>query len=179
MDSSPRTTYSSADKLYPPNTAPEPGALPELTAATTVSVKARAPETHIAKAAQVLAAFFTRQGRSVRSRAGAKNVSLRPRPTPQTNSPSPPDTPKTALKNLFDGHAETRAQQVAATETTAMSGFGTVEAARHTDRLATKTWLTRARPRPSHSAPRPSNRAHRGALLEWCALDRRHHLAAG
>lgn len=58
-----------------------------------------------------------------------------------------------AVKALFDTYQDSRATQIATTLTSAMSGFGTVEAGRHHGGDgATKTWVTGENPRPAHAA---------------------------
>jgi HK97 family phage portal protein len=57
----------------PTDSAPPPGSgIAARAASASVRVKARPDVTYVAKATQVLAAFFTRQGAAVRSRLGAK-----------------------------------------------------------------------------------------------------------
>lgn len=63
------------------------------------------------------------------------------------------DDPAGAVKHLYDVVLPARSKQIAATQATAVSGFGTTEAARQTGRKATKTWrVTSSRPRASHVA---------------------------
>lgn len=58
-----------------------------------------------------------------------------------------------AVGALFDTYHDSRAAQIATTLTSAMSGFGTVEAGRHHGgEGATKTWRTGSNPRPEHAA---------------------------
>jgi len=57
------------------------------------------------------------------------------------------------VKALFDTYRTGRAEQIAATLSAAMSGFGTVEAGRHHGGGdAVKTWHTGPHPRPEHAA---------------------------
>lgn len=59
----------------------------------------------------------------------------------------------TAINGLFDLWSGSRATRIATTLTSAMSGFGTVEAGRHHGGDgATKTWITGENPRPEHAA---------------------------
>lgn len=63
------------------------------------------------------------------------------------------DDPGKAVATLFAGFATDRAEQIAHTEATAMSGFGTAEAAEKSGHEATKTWRTHSdNPRTSHAA---------------------------
>lgn len=63
------------------------------------------------------------------------------------------DDPRQAVADVFASAAGVRAPQIAATETTAMSGFGTSEAAQQFGKSATKTWIaTSGKPRPAHAA---------------------------
>jgi HK97 family phage portal protein len=63
------------------------------------------------------------------------------------------DDPLAAIRDLFDGVIAARAAQIAVTNVTALSGFGTSEAVQQTGRTARKTWSVASRnPRPSHSA---------------------------
>lgn len=58
-----------------------------------------------------------------------------------------------AVNGLFDGYQASRAAQIASTLSTAMGGFGTVEAAKHHGGgTVTKTWITGSNPRPEHAA---------------------------
>jgi HK97 family phage portal protein len=58
-----------------------------------------------------------------------------------------------AVNALFDTWQNGRAQQIATTLTSSMSGFGTVEVGRHHGGSdATKTWVTGDNPRPEHAA---------------------------
>lgn len=52
---------------------------------------------------------------------------------------------------LFDIFGSARAPQIARTEVTAATGFGTREAAQQSGRDLTKTWLTGSNPRASHA----------------------------
>lgn len=62
------------------------------------------------------------------------------------------DDPLEAVRKLFDTYVSQRAPQLAATQTASISGFGTVEAAKHVGGgEATKTWVTGSNPRPSHA----------------------------
>lgn len=62
------------------------------------------------------------------------------------------DDPVAAVRKLFDTYASQRAPQLAMTQTASISGFGTVEAAKHAGGdEATKTWVTGSNPRPSHA----------------------------
>ncbi|MFC5992941.1 phage portal protein [Pseudonocardia hispaniensis] len=62
------------------------------------------------------------------------------------------DDPLAAIKHLFEVYATARAAQVALSQVTSMSGFGTTEAARQRSPHATKTWRVRSsNPRPSHA----------------------------
>lgn len=59
-----------------------------------------------------------------------------------------------AVRKLFDTFVSQRAPQLAATQTASMSGFGSVEAAKHAsgdEGGATKTWVTGTNPRKSHA----------------------------
>lgn len=63
------------------------------------------------------------------------------------------DDPLDALKTLFEGYVAARAAQLATTQTTSISGFGTVEAAKQAGGdEATKTWVAGANARPTHAA---------------------------
>lgn len=63
------------------------------------------------------------------------------------------DDPLAEIGRLFASYAAARAVQIAATQTAAISGFGTVEAAKQLggDEV-TKTWLAGPNARPSHAA---------------------------
>lgn len=52
--------------------------------------------------------------------------------------------PRSAVDALFDGYLGSRAAQIALTETTALSGFATVEVVQQSGRAGTKTWKTRS-----------------------------------
>jgi HK97 family phage portal protein len=60
--------------------------------------------------------------------------------------------PVGAIKTLFEAFRGGRAKQIATDQTSAMSGFGTVEAVRQIggENGAVKTWVTGSNPRPSH-----------------------------
>jgi HK97 family phage portal protein len=60
------------------------------------------------------------------------------------------DDPLGSLKSLFEVYATARAAQIALTEVTAASGFGTVEAAQQSGHDARKQWITGPKPRKSH-----------------------------
>lgn len=62
------------------------------------------------------------------------------------------DDPADAVRQLFDGYATGRAEQIGITETTHLSGFGADQAAEQTGGDWTKTWLAGRNARPSHSA---------------------------
>ncbi len=81
--------------------------------------------------------------------AGAMNAVTRAAVADALTDPDPP----AAVRGLFDSYAGARAEQAAAAQVTAISGFGTTEAARQTGRDATKTWVvTSGNPRPSHAS---------------------------
>jgi HK97 family phage portal protein len=64
------------------------------------------------------------------------------------------DDPTAATKTLFEGYVAVRAAQLATTQTTAISGFGSCEAIKQTgaDDGATKTWQAGVNARPTHAA---------------------------
>ncbi|MGC9544016.1 hypothetical protein [Streptomyces sp. UG1] len=55
------------------------------------------------------------------------------------------------VRDLFSTMAEARAPQIARTEVTAATGFGTREAAQQSGRDLVKTWKTGSNPRASHA----------------------------
>jgi hypothetical protein len=55
------------------------------------------------------------------------------------------------VRELFDQFAQVRGPQIAQTEITASTGFGTQEAGRQSGQDLTKTWVTGRRPRASHA----------------------------
>lgn len=55
------------------------------------------------------------------------------------------------VRSLFRTFADARAPQIARTEVTAATGFGTREAARQSGRELTKTWVAGSSPRASHA----------------------------
>jgi HK97 family phage portal protein len=62
------------------------------------------------------------------------------------------DSPLDAVRKLFDTYVSQRAPQLAATQTAGISGFGSVEAAKHRGGSgAMKTWVTGSNPRKSHA----------------------------
>lgn len=63
------------------------------------------------------------------------------------------DTVLEAVNALFDDYPTSRATGIATTLTSAMAGFGTVEAGKHYGGVdAVKTWRTGSNPRPEHAA---------------------------
>jgi HK97 family phage portal protein len=63
------------------------------------------------------------------------------------------DDPGEAVASLFAWYATSRAEEVARTEATALSGFGTAEAAEKTGKQASKTWRTHSKnSRATHAA---------------------------
>jgi HK97 family phage portal protein len=63
------------------------------------------------------------------------------------------DTVLADLKELFDGYADTRATEIAASQATNLGGFGSYEAVHQSGLDGTKTWrVTSRNPRPSHAA---------------------------
>lgn len=61
--------------------------------------------------------------------------------------------PATVIAAMFDAFASQRAAQQATTLTTQISGFASVETAKHTGNdTATKTWVAGPKPRPTHAA---------------------------
>ena len=178
-----------------------------------VLVKARADETVVAKAQEVLERFFARQGRVLASlaggtglawdedrwnrelsddlyrvnrlistqagqealrrmgldpdawdedrtaawlRANADGVASGINGTTRVEVESAVDgaeDPSAAVVDLFAGVVVARAGQIAASQVSALSGFGTTEAARQSGRRASKVWrVTSGNPRASHSA---------------------------
>lgn len=57
-----------------------------------------------------------------------------------------------AVQHVFEVAIAARAAQIARTEVTAASGFGTREAAQQTGSELTKTWITGSNPRQTHAA---------------------------
>lgn len=65
----------------------------------------------------------------------------------------PDDAVLATVNALFDTYRTSRATEIANTLTSAMAGFGTVEAGKHHGgEGATKTWRTGSNPRPEHAA---------------------------
>jgi HK97 family phage portal protein len=60
--------------------------------------------------------------------------------------------PAAALRDLFAGYADTRADLIAGTETAHLTGWAGVEALDQTGADGTKTWTTGPNPRPAHAA---------------------------
>lgn len=63
--------------------------------------------------------------------------------------------PAAAVAGLFAGVVAARAAEIATTQVSAISGFGTIEAVKQSGMTATKTWKVRSgNPRPSHARMR-------------------------